>query len=115
MRNILVNILIVAAIVLQSFSPIVFAQDFHQVDVEHLRVEHSHQDDRVFSLDNQNNDKQHNIEDCHHCGHCAGTHLTYVVLQHNYSILESISQSILDSLKTLPKDYIDPAIRPPIS
>ncbi|WP_440056804.1 hypothetical protein ACSLBF_18170 (plasmid) [Pseudoalteromonas sp. T1lg65] len=50
-------------------------QDFHQIDAQHLSTQHQHSDDHTINKDT------HSSEDCHHCGHCSGTHLNLALLK----------------------------------
>lgn len=76
-------------ILFQSFSAVANSLDFHAIDPQHLQQVHQHSDDHVINLDNvSTTDKlsdgnnstasQHNPADCHHCGHCNGTHVQWV-------------------------------------
>jgi hypothetical protein len=83
----------ITLILFQSFSAIANLQDFHVMDTEHLQYEHVHEHDKVDrhyspSADEvkggteqdaagQNN-AHHNPADCHHCGHCHGTHVQWL-------------------------------------
>jgi len=48
----------------------------HQLDVEHLQTIHDHETDHSPQLDNE-----HDIEDCHHCGHCSGNHTSWILVK----------------------------------
>lgn len=80
--------------------------DFHATDPQHLLEVHQHSDD--YSVDgleqkpyrfvkkttNPKNitDSHHNPTDCHHCGHCSGTHIQWIVqhaLQSNRLALQT--------------------------
>lgn len=64
------------------------------MDTEHLQYEHEHdKDDRTASqsvdgakVGVEQDNAYHNPADCHHCGHCQGTHVQWL----GQSSLESI-------------------------
>jgi hypothetical protein len=83
----------IALILFQSFSAVANSVDFHATDPQHLQKVHQHSDDHsVGSLNEEPSDKRvkkrsdskdatashHNPADCHHCGHCNGTHIQWV-------------------------------------
>ena len=88
-------------ILFQSFSAVANSLDFHIVDLQHSQHEHSHETDnkpanKIVStfLDSdivldtfinspinssiEKTDSQHSPADCHHCGHCSGSHAQWV-------------------------------------
>ena len=100
MRNIrFVSYFTILLILLQSFFAVANSLDFHAIDPQHLEEVHQHSDDNsVDGLDgetfyqsvkktNDANDanydsntknataSHHNPIDCHHGGHCNGTHV----------------------------------------
>lgn len=78
MRITWIGFLLVLSIALQSFVAVANSDGNHQVDFQHLQTEHSHDLDNVeFSNDSSEND--HDIKDCHHCGHCQGSHTQWFV------------------------------------
>jgi len=120
MRNTrFVSYFTILLILLQSFSAVANSLDFHATDPQHLVEVHQHSDNNnvadVDSLDrepfhrfmkkpNDANDfnnvsdaknvttSYHNPTDCHHCGHCNGTHIQWVVqhtLQSNHVAQQS--------------------------
>lgn len=81
--NVALKILLVVSIVLQSLTAVVSATpENHQIDIEHLQIQHDHADDRNVSNDNVG-DEQHNEKDCHHCGHCSGSHLSWILVSNS--------------------------------
>ncbi len=75
-RNFAVKILLILAIVLQSFNAVSALLYAHQVDAQHLETVHDHASDKKSVAENQvtdADDDDHNINDCHHCGHCSGS------------------------------------------
>ena len=61
-KNKLLSFTLVILIVLQSFVAIANSQEIHEIDIQHIQIEHSH-----------------NVKDCHHCGHCHGFHTQWLV------------------------------------
>ena len=78
-RNFAVKILLILAIVLQSFNAVSALLYAHQVDAQHLETVHDHASDTKSVIEDQvtdAGDDDHNINDCHHCGHCSGSHFS---------------------------------------
>ncbi len=99
-------------VALQSFSPIVSATQTHQVDAAHLQTEHSHQNDtQLLGSDNS----EHDIKDCHHCGHCSGSHLSWLMLKETLEQIPSTTSNPLFLIVTSPIAFIEPTLRPPIA
>jgi hypothetical protein len=81
---------VVAMLILfQSFTAVASSLDFHTPDVEHLAEVHEHDkqdahaspqpEKNVTSLDlAASSESPHNPSDCHHCGHCHGSHTQWV-------------------------------------
>jgi hypothetical protein len=85
--------LLVLLILFQSFSAVANSLDYHSIDSEHLSEVHErHLGDNSASekaqiqlkssmqtgVDNSAIDSSHNPADCHHCGHCHGTHAQWL-------------------------------------
>ncbi|TRY34112.1 hypothetical protein FM019_01575 [Aliiglaciecola sp. M165] len=67
-------------IIFQSFTAVANSQDFHSIDAQHMTQEHEHSHDEhlsktPISIDISEQSDYHNPADCHHCGHCHGTHV----------------------------------------
>lgn len=88
-----ISYLLISLILFQSFSAVANSLDFHAIDSEHLSEVHEHQlGDNTAANKTQNhlklsvqasddsstNDISHNPADCHHCGHCHGTHVQWL-------------------------------------
>jgi len=87
---------VVLLILFQSFTAVASSLDFHTLDVEHLAEvhehelqhghdKHDHEKHKLHSSTQLENDtgltdssapsqNAHNPSDCHHCGHCHGSH-----------------------------------------
>ncbi|MCF2849847.1 hypothetical protein NH514_15265 [Pseudoalteromonas sp. ACER1] len=76
--NVLLKILLIISIVFQSFVAVSATLETHQLDVEHLQTIHDHEAEHSPQLDS---DKEHDIEDCHHCGHCSGNHTSWILVK----------------------------------
>lgn len=116
MKALVVNMLVVLSIILQSIAPVVSATESHQVDVEHLKTEHSHEQDLTkFEINNNEALDNHEISDCHHCGHCSGSHLSWVFWKNVISPLATASSSADSFLSPPPRARKEPTLRPPIA
>jgi len=115
MKNTWLSFLIVLSIALQSCVAMANSDENHQVDYQHLQTEHSHDIDKpAFSTDASNDN--HNSKDCHHCGHCQGSHTQWLTSKKNdltptnFQVTNLYLYSIL-----IEKSFIEELIRPPIS
>ena len=109
-----ISYIVISLILFQSFSAVANSLDFHAIDIQHLQHEHKHSEHEQVQSElsaNETSDKvsteHHNPADCHHCGHCHGTHAQWV------------SQSHINSLKTVVSvrnfNYLDAVIDAPIN
>ena len=115
-------------ILFQSFSAVANSLDFHETDPQHLQQEHQHSDDHhLGSVSEEPSDKliknldkgkntttsEHNPADCHHCGHCNGTHIQWsgqLALQNTDLALQSHQFYYLRAVIDAP---INQLLRPP--
>ncbi|KMT66755.1 hypothetical protein [Catenovulum maritimum] len=67
--------IMIVLILLQSLSAVAKSVDFHMLDPEHLQTTHVHALDDNQSSYEIAEDGLHNPADCHHCGHCNGSHV----------------------------------------
>ncbi len=113
--NVVLKMLLVISIVLQSLTAVASStSENHQIDIEHLQTQHDHADDRNVSNDNVG-DEQHNEKDCHHCGHCSGSHLSWILVSNSnvdgkLNIINKTPYQI-DQTST----FLEAILRPPIS
>nr|WP_286235900.1 hypothetical protein [Thalassotalea sediminis] len=105
-------LLLVIAIVFQSFAAIAVGDDDHQMDVEHLQQQHSHLDDTKLQQDNND---AHNVNDCHHCGHCTGNHATWVTVKTEASAFDALSVTSFYYLIPTTHAFTEAMYRPPIA
>ena len=113
--NVVLKMLLVVSIVLQSLTAVVSAtSENHQIDIEHLQTQHDHDDDRNVLNDNTD-DEQHDVKDCHHCGHCSGSHLSWILVSNSNvdGKLNIINKTPYQFDQT--KAFLEAIHRPPIS
>lgn len=109
------RIILVLSIVLQSISSIASAtSENHQIDVEHLQTQHDHKDDRDILNENAD-DEPHDIKDCHHCGHCSGSHLSWILISNSNSATKLYNNNLIPYQFGQTKEFLDAILRPPIS
>ena len=109
------RIILVLSIVLQSISSIASeTSENHQIDIEHLQTQHDHADDRNALNDNADDD-EHNEKDCHHCGHCSGSHLSWILVSNSNTTgkLNIINKTPYQIDQT--STFLEAILRPPIS
>ncbi len=115
MKNTWLGFLIVLSIALQSFVAVANSDANHQVDSQHLQTEHSHELDNVLISDESSED-EHNIKDCHHCGHCQGSHTQWLSSKRmSAPALEFITLNQYFYRVHLDKSFIEELTRPPIA
>lgn len=105
--------ILVFAIALQSFFTVLNAQEIHQIENEHIQIEHSHENDFQVTADNSGD--EHQIDDCHHCGHCHGSHSQWVATNQLDSIAQNNNEQSLPYLVFSNNGHLDNPLRPPIS
>jgi hypothetical protein len=115
------NYLLIMLIIFQSFSAVANSLDYHSIDTQHLSEVHEHQvhDNTKTKSSQQNadlsasNDTSHNPADCHHCGHCNGSHLSFLFtsqLKSTLSINSSLNSHYLYANKST---QVSSLFRPP--
>lgn len=111
-------------ILFQSFSAVANSLDFHATDLQHLQQQHQHSDDHISgsvnekSVNKPNDGKntvvsQHNPADCHHCGHCNGTHLHWVGQNITQSADLALQSHLFHYLRAVIDAPVTPLLRPP--
>lgn len=107
-------------ILFQSFSAVANSLDFHTIDSEHLQHDHDHAEHKKrlpkINAQDTSDDKSghHNPADCHHCGHCHGSHaqwvgchsihnLNEVAFSHNFNYLDAVIDAPVNRLLRPPK------------
>ncbi|WP_339771331.1 hypothetical protein [uncultured Paraglaciecola sp.] len=121
--------LLISLILFQSFSAVAKTLDFHAVDSQHLSEIHERQagdntasvkmhvqlqSNEQLDIDNASVDISHNPADCHHCGHCHGTHaqwlgnntaieLASVATHHGFYYLSKVIDAPVTQLLRPPK------------
>ncbi len=115
MKNTWFGLILVLLIAVQSYAAVANSEKSHLVDSQHILTEHSHDIDDIELFD-ESSDSEHNIQDCHHCGHCQGAHTQWVAS--NKSALPTPQFIITNQYfytDYLDKSFIEELIRPPIS
>ena len=123
--------LLLISIVVQSLFAVANNQEIHQLDTEHLIVEHSHLNDKqtkpisLTTLDfdtgitldtgTEDIDTEHNIEDCHHCGHCHGSHAQWLALNHRTQLINNDEKELFIYQSQLNIGTQENPLRPPIA
>jgi hypothetical protein len=110
--NIALKILLIISIVLQSFVAVSASMETHQLDVDHLQTIHDHEADHSPQLDSDN---EHDIEDCHHCGHCSGNHTSWILVKAFAPNLSLNNSHNFNNLISLPLSISTRLYRPPIA
>lgn len=113
--NVALKVLLVVSIVLQSLTAVAaITNENHQIDVEHIQVKHDHNSDHTESgklVDAQG----HDINDCHHCGHCSGSHLSWILVKGISNIHELPTVDEFPYYFIQSKEFSEAILRPPIS
>ncbi|NQZ86429.1 MAG: DUF2946 domain-containing protein [Colwellia sp.] len=110
-----IGFLIVLSIALQSFIAVANSESDHQPDAQHLQTEHSHEIDYV-EIDEESSVSEHNIKDCHHCGHCQGSHTQWFSTKKvNHITAKLLIPNQYFYLVHLDNSFIEQLIRPPIA
>ncbi|WP_416304949.1 hypothetical protein [Neptunicella sp. SCSIO 80796] len=111
------NYVLLLMIAVQSMFAVASQQQPHQIDINHLKVEHSHQSDKLSVLKERGDalSAGHNIEDCHHCGHCHGSHsVSWVNSVFRFSLDDREQNKLLDVEPAYLPTFTDNLLRPPI-
>ena len=110
-----IGFLIVLSIALQSFITVANSESDHQPDAQHLQTEHSHEIDYA-GVDDEYSESEHNIKDCHHCGHCQGSHTQWFSTKKtNHITAKLLIPNQYFYLVQLDSNVIEQLIRPPIA
>ncbi|NOU50080.1 hypothetical protein HG263_05945 [Pseudoalteromonas sp. JBTF-M23] len=108
----LLSLFITLAIALQSVGVMAASTQIHQIDIEHLQTEHTH-NLSATALNEQYDQSGHNVKDCHHCGHCSGSHLCWFVSKPTIALYIKQSRDIMDKERTQALLRHEPQYRPP--
>ena len=109
-----VSIILVISIVIQSFTAIAAPSNDHQLDIQHIQSEHNHSDD--LQLNNSSVIQQeHNISDCHHCGHCTGTHLSWILVKSVITPISAVNIQFIPYQNSAYSEVFEASFRPPRS
>jgi hypothetical protein len=121
--------ILVWLILFQSFSAVAKSFDYHAIDAEHLSEVHEHQfNDNTKStilITPQNGDvpansdlslvadNSHNPADCHHCGHCNGTHGQWLEHSESVALDAVVSSESFYFLSIIVEAPLSQLLRPP--
>jgi len=109
------KLLLIVSIVLQSLTTGASAtSQNHQLDIEHLQTQHDHKSD-LKSLNGDLDEEGHDIKDCHHCGHCSGSHLSWILISNINSSTKLFTNNNIPYQFDQTKEFLDAILRPPIS
>lgn len=115
MINTWVSLLIVLSVALQSLVAVANSDNDHQLDAQHIQTEHSHELD-FTELASDTSESEHNVKDCHHCGHCQGSHNQWLFSKSTICVTEKfIISNQYHYLAHTDKSVIEQLIRPPIA
>ena len=105
----LLTLMLIVLLSIQAVATVASAADFHQIDVSHLQQSHDHANDNTAQFDD------HPSQDCHHCGHCSGSHLNLILLTQGPALpyLPLAPSYPADEQQLL--DFIEQQYRPPIA
>ncbi|WP_139158569.1 hypothetical protein [Pseudoalteromonas sp. JW3] len=88
------------------------ATQTHQIDLEHLQTEHSHAE-QYNAGEALYDEDGHNIKDCHHCGHCSGTHLSWYVTKPTCQLSFELTQGAYSQTPSHTVYRHEPQFKPP--
>ncbi|OCQ19820.1 hypothetical protein A7985_18080 [Pseudoalteromonas luteoviolacea] len=86
----MVYAILTVVVALQSVSSVASLSELNLVDARHLQTNHAHQHDEQVTTTVKLDEHGHAVQDCHHCGHCTGSHTSWVSV-------ESVSNASLDT------------------
>jgi len=99
----------------QSIAAMADSNTVHQITESHLQTEHDHHLDTKNTVNSASEADGHHIKDCHHCGHCSGTHISWVNSSISPSLDEGLTTHNFNWIKHQSKGYYAPLLRPPIA
>ena len=115
MKKTWIGFLIGLSIALQSFIAVANLESDHQPDAQHLQTVHSHEIDYA-EVNGEYSENEHNIKDCHHCGHCQGSHTQWFSTNKtNHITVKLLIPNQYFYLGELDSNVIEQLIRPPIA
>ena len=112
--HVALKILLILSILLQSFVAVSATMETHQLDAEHLQTIHDHENDHT-AQSKQAPSEEHDIDDCHHCGHCSGNHTCWIILKAFSANLSLKNSHKFHPLALIPDGVSNRLYRPPIT
>ncbi|WP_081579204.1 DUF2946 family protein [Gayadomonas joobiniege] len=110
--RVIVKVLLLVAIVFQSYVAVSATMTPHQLDPEHLQTSHDHKIDNLSDIDST---QSHNVDDCHHCGHCSGHHTSWWIMVTLSTVLPLNTPQRFNPLVLSPHFLTANPYRPPIA
>ncbi len=105
---------LVILIALQSFATIAGAGQPHQSDDEHLSYSQEHSAGAMTSFTDESTVSSDHAElDCHHCGHCHGSHLSFLTTNSTDLSSACLSMALKGFDKTALNGLMFTLFRPP--
>lgn len=125
MNKLWLSYILLFCIAMQSFIVVANNQELHQPDAQHLKIEHSHQNHTIDPNQpselskslaiSEVSDADHNEDDCHHCGHCHGSHMQWVYLSQHFTYPIFNNSTPFQYAELARNHIIDHDLRPPIT
>ncbi|MBQ4835941.1 MULTISPECIES: hypothetical protein [Pseudoalteromonas] len=112
--RIIVNVMLMIVIALQSVSSVASLSDLHLVDAQHLQTTHLHQHNERVTTVVEFDEHGHAIQDCHHCGHCSGSHTSWVTVQPSTNTILKTSLSTFTVPDAQIRKRVESKYKPPI-
>ncbi|RRS07966.1 hypothetical protein EAG18_14305 [Pseudoalteromonas sp. J010] len=104
----LIMLILVLLVSVQSVNLFASEASLHQIEIAHLQQPHDHAEDA--SMEN----KEHHTQDCHHCGHCSGTHLTIVIVKSPIALSVYTHSEAYSQAPAKVRTFVEQTHRPPI-
>ncbi|TQF71553.1 hypothetical protein [Pseudoalteromonas luteoviolacea] len=112
--RIAVYVILMIVIALQSVMSVASMSELQPIDGKHLQASHTHQYDEQLTTSVKLDEHGHAIQDCHHCGHCSGSHTSWVGSElQDYSTLD-LSSAIFNVPDRQVRKRIEAKFKPPI-
>ncbi|MCF2856191.1 hypothetical protein L1286_01780 [Pseudoalteromonas sp. SMS1] len=110
----LIYAILITVVALQSVLSVASISEFHPVDAKHLQSSHTHQHDEQISTSVKFDEHGHAVQDCHHCGHCSGSHTSWVSFETQTHSSLDISFAIFSAPDRQVRKRIESKFKPPI-
>ena len=108
--NFALKLLLIISIVLQSFTAVSATVEFHQLSEDHVHISHDIKYESSASIDNE---REHDLGDCHEFGHCSGNHTSWILVRASFQNLSLDNSHIHDNFTFQPTRISNILYRPP--